>query len=271
MKKTAAKSGIQLKQFIAEAFGISNNKAKDIIDGRNVYVNNRRVWMASHVLNKGDVVEAREGAEVKSKAGIAVLYEDREHIVINKPAGVASNEGRGSAEDMLRKERKDNNILAAHRLDKNTSGAMLFVKGRAVLERYKKIWKEKQVKKTYLAVCEGEARFENRAVDTAVDGREALSHFCRVSSRAGLTLFRINIETGRKHQIRIHAASIGYPVAGDSEYGRVEVKNASARSAPRQMLHAYKLTFPASGKMVTITCPLPQDFMDLAKAAGYEG
>ncbi len=273
MKKTVSQNKVRLKEFLAESMGISNNRAKEIIDTRNVFVNDRRIWMAGHILNKGDCVEIKEYTEKKTPPvkSLNILYESGELIAVEKPAGMVSNEKKGSVEDILRRQKSNPKILAAHRLDKQTSGVMLFVKSRAILEKYKNIWKEHKVKKIYLAVCLGEARFESKQVDLLIENRLALSCFEKISSGNGLTFFKVTIDTGRKHQIRIHAASMGYPVVGDSEYGNKTVKNELARAASRQMLHAYELVFPEDGREISVKCEMPDDIKFFAEKAGFKG
>ncbi|HRU39318.1 MAG TPA: RluA family pseudouridine synthase, partial [Candidatus Goldiibacteriota bacterium] len=247
------------------------SKAKRIIDSKSVFVNDRRVWMASHMLNPGDRVSVNTEAQDKPADEIRILYRDENIIAVDKAAGMLSDGNAGSVEDLLRKKMKNPGIRAIHRLDRDTTGVNLFAADTRIFEAYKRMWEEKEVTKKYLAICEGEARFSETMVKIPVDGKPAMSYVRTLSKGYGITVFGVEIQTGRKHQIRVHLSSLGHPVLGDKEYGEKTVRPGWKKDIKRQMLHAAEISFvcPLSGKRIEIKPPLPADFKKAAALAGY--
>lgn len=266
MKKLRADKEITLKDFVAEKLKISKNKAKEIIDSRNVFVNNKRVWIATHTLKYGDIVEIVE-TQTNLPTKIDILYEDNYIIAVNKPANIISENEKNSIEDILRNQKNNKNIKAIHRLDKESSGILLFAKNFGIYERFKELWQKKDITKIYLAISHNEATFSNITIREPIDGKEAVSHVKLIKKGNGFSYFEVNIETGRKHQIRKHLASIRHPIVGDKIYGVKKVENNLIKNIKRQMLHAFKLLFthPYTGKKISITAPIPHDFEYLLK------
>lgn len=266
-----AEKPIELKAFLAGSLSISKSKAKELIDSKQVFVNNKRVWIASYGLAAGDAVsvEAREtGAR---PADIPVIYEDDNVIAVNKPPGIVSDRAGGSLESLLRKQTGNPKLCAIHRLDKETSGVILFAKAFKVLEAFKALWQDKGVEKVYYAVSTGEAGFKDRTITSPVDGKTAVSHLALIAKGCGLSAFRIKMETGRKHQIRVHLKSAGYPVLGDKTYGPNIMRSEWQKKIKRQMLHAYEISYadPFNGNKVRIRAPFPDDFLEMAAKTGY--
>jgi RluA family pseudouridine synthase len=258
---TVKNQNIKLVDFLSENLFISKNKAKKLVDSREVFVNNQRVWIASYILNRGDVVEYRDIFSFE-RGKIDIIYEDDFIIVVNKPPFIVTNEEENSVESFLRKEKGFESIRAIHRIDKETSGLVLFAKNNEVFEAYRKLWMKKEVKKVYLAISCGEAKFKEKRIVTPVDGKFALSLVKVVKIKNDFSMFEVEIKTGRKHQIRKHLASIGHPVVGDKEYYRGKIENDIVRSVPRQLLHSYKIEFycPFTGKPKKFFSPVPEDF-----------
>ncbi|WP_457638676.1 RluA family pseudouridine synthase [Persephonella sp.] len=268
MRRFKVNQKTTLKEFISEQLNISKNKAKELIDSRVVYVNNRRVWIATHLLEKGDIVELPSDIETgRWSIENSIVYEDSFIIAVNKPPFIESEGGRGTVEDLLRAYKKDRKIRAVHRLDRETSGLLLFAKNDAVFEKFKKLWQEKQVKKTYLAISHGEAKFKKKVVNIPVDKKYAKSFVYTKKVRSGFSLFLVEIPTGRKHQIRIHLSKIKHPVVGDKLYGPKEYDHPLVKNVKRQMLHSYTLSFfhPFLKKKITIKAPPMPDFINFGK------
>lgn len=201
----------------------------------------------------------------------AVVFESPDMLVIDKPAGVAVHGGSGlsfGVIEMLRKMRPEAHFLElVHRLDRETSGCLLIAKKRSSLRALHQLWRDAAVDKTYLALVEGEwqggkvemalrkiERSGERVVIVDPQGKPSLSYFHRVGGDAARSLMRVNIKTGRTHQIRVHAAASGHPIIGDQKYGGLTgrkhpPKEASAgRSAPQRLfLHAQSLEFQLPG------------------------
>jgi len=262
MKLITKENKIDLKSFIAKNFNISKSKAKNIIDGRQVFVNNKRAWIASYVLNKGDIVEIMDFNEKKEINEINIIYEDDYIVAVDKPSGIITDKSNNSFENLIRKKLKNENIRAIHRLDKDTSGVLLFAKNDVVFEKFKKLWQEKGVEKIYIAISLNEANFGKKEVKIPIEGKEAISYVEKIAINDGLTLFKIKTFTGRKHQIRIHLAKIGYPVLGDKVYGPNTIKDEKYKKIPRQLLHTFKIIYdcPFKNKKVVIQSGIPDDF-----------
>jgi RluA family pseudouridine synthase len=278
MKQWTVREKSDLKSFLSRELSVSKGKAKELIDSKNVFVNDQRIWIATHLLRQGDVVEVDYDAEPQTKAHeteIPVIYEDEYILAVDKPAGMVSDKAAHSVEDRIRKFLKDDKIRAIHRLDRGTTGVILFAKNDEVFERYKKIWEEREVKKTYLAVCHhmpGAQGFHEKKYFGKIGGRTAVSDIKQLKTAKGYTYFRVVIETGRKHQIRIHLAALRYPIVGDREYGINASGDPLIKQVKRQMLHSYQIAFtcPMTQEKRFIQAPLPADMKKLLKDLAME-
>ena len=244
-----------------------------------------------------------------------VVYEDADLAVLNKPAGMMVHAGSGQNEDARSKGTLVNALLyrfkklsstggdlrpgIVHRLDKDTSGLIVVAKNDRAHAALGEMFSTRQIRKTYLALVQGSVERPKGTINAAVardpvrrtrmttqpneNARSAVSHYevvRRLSSRFGkFTLLRVRIETGRTHQIRVHVASIGHPVVGDTLYGgagqltdQVAAQAAQSKAARRKaeperlklgrnFLHAAKLEFPhpTTGKLLQLEAPLPPE------------
>lgn len=217
----------------------------------------------------------------------AVLYEDDDFLAINKPAGVAVHGGSGLSHgviEALRAARPElRELELVHRLDRETSGCLLVAKRRSALRELHAQLREREMDKRYLALVCGrwalgtkkldmplktnEKQGGERMVRVHPEGQSAESTF-KVVERYGkhATLMEVNIGTGRTHQIRVHAAYAGHPVAGDEKYGDRECNDALKRFGLRRMfLHAHALTFlrPGTDERFTINAPLDAELQSV--------
>jgi 23S rRNA pseudouridine955/2504/2580 synthase len=212
----------------------------------------------------------------------AVIHEDRDLIVLNKPAGVAVHGGSGLSFGVIEALRAVHPQLQelelVHRLDRETSGCLLVAKRRAVLRELHALFREREMKKRYLALVVGRWPFGTKTIDLPLktnlkqggervvrvhaDGQHAVTTFRPVRHFAKLaTLMDIALGTGRTHQIRVHAAHAGHPVAGDEKYGDRE-RDAKLRpyGLQRMFLHAHSLGFERrGGEPFEVTAPLPAE------------
>jgi 23S rRNA pseudouridine1911/1915/1917 synthase len=244
MKRFTVRARTDLKQFVAASLGISRGKAKELIDARVVFVNDVRVWIATHQLGPHDRVDIADSGSAGTEPRLAVVFEDDDMIAVNKPPGLVANQAPDSVESRLRRERKLPDVQAIHRLDKDTSGVLLLAKDQATFEQAKMFWQQHQVQKTYFAICHGSARFSKTNVAEPVEGRRAFSRVELVHSSGDYSLFRVQTATGRKHQIRLHLKSIRHPIVGDKEHGVKTNPDPLTRSVSRQMLHCSRLSLP---------------------------
>lgn len=208
---------------------------------------------------------------------IEVLYEDDDILVVNKPAGMIVHPAPGRTEPSLTDELvrrypdmagvgSDERPGVVHRLDIETSGVMVFARNRAsylVLRR--EFETHAHIRKTYLAVVHGAPKRKNGTLDGPI-GRNrlrAVTHWTVLARKGPLALVEFRIETGRMHQIRIHAAELGCPVVGDRTYGNAAKDRALRVRPPRQLLHAVRLEFPhpRTNQMMRFVVEPPQEIV----------
>ena len=215
-----------------------------------------------------------------------LLYEDSELVVIDKPAGrivhpAPGHEDGSITEELVRRCPSMAGVGSAerpgvvHRLDRDTSGVMVFAKTRAAyLDLRRQFESHETIEKTYLAVVHGSPKVGKRSPDRfrmkgTIDGpvgREhlrAITHWNVLAKHGPVSLVEFRIETGRMHQIRIHAAELGCPVVGDRTYGDA-VRDRRLRTRPsRHLLHAVELSFlhPTTHRRVTFSAPPPADLV----------
>lgn len=206
-----------------------------------------------------------------------ILFEDRDILVVEKSAGEvvhpAPGYETGTMSDLLKvrypeianvgsKERPG----VVHRLDKDTSGVMVFARNQSAYLKLRKLFESHVgIEKTYLAVCHGSPKGRSGTLDSLIgrDHLRAVSHWELLQKKGGVSLIEFNIETGRMHQVRIHAAELGCPIVGDTTYGSRE-KDAHLRRRPtRTLLHAVRLAFkhPSSGEFVEFLSEPPADIV----------
>jgi len=225
------------------------------------------------------------------------LFEDEQVLAVDKPAGVAVHGGSGvsfGVIEQLRQARPAARFLElVHRLDRETSGILLVAKKRSALTRLQDQFRERETGKTYLALVAGAWPAGKKVIDQPLhkylqadgerrvrvvarddpDGMRAITLVKVQQALPGMSLLEVTIKTGRTHQIRVHLASAGHPIAGDDKYGDFEWNKALARQGLKRMfLHAWRLQFdhPASGERIALQAPLPpelQRFTDHARLA----
>ncbi|MEX2575493.1 MAG: RluA family pseudouridine synthase [Halofilum sp. (in: g-proteobacteria)] len=272
--------------------GVPRSRVYRLLRRGEVRVNGGRV-RASRRLAAGDrvrlpPVHGERYAEGRLPPGLlarlrdATLYEDEQALVLDKPAGIAVHAGTGLGGgliDGLRELRPDvARPELVHRLDRDTSGCLLIAKGRSALRRLQDELRAGGFEKIYHAVLLGDWAGPRTTVDARLQrympasgerlvradpaGRSARSHFERIGGADGLTLVEVRIETGRTHQIRVHAAGLGHPVAGDAKYGVRERERAlfAGGRAPRLLLHASGLGFTGTNGWVRVDSALPLEF-----------
>ena len=243
----------------------------------------------SYKVSEGDVVEVRapvpeEPQEITpADILIPIAYEDDDIIIFDKPAGLVVHPAPGHEDGTLvnafRWLRPDNiqpgteRPGIVHRLDKDTSGLIVVAKNEASRLHLLRVWRNREVRKEYVALVVGTVNEEQATIDAPIardpnnrkrmavvrGGRPARSQIAVKGRYPGFTLLDVEIETGRTHQIRVHCAFIGHPVAGDRIYGGFR------QNIPleRQFLHARRLRFPLpDGRPIDLQSPLPADLME---------
>ncbi|MCS6955900.1 MAG: RluA family pseudouridine synthase [Candidatus Calescibacterium sp.] len=249
----------KLVDLVSQNLKISKNKAKDIIDQKRVFVNKKVIWIASYNLEPNDLVEIAPPKEKCKQYDI--IYEDENFIVVSKGPEFIVNNSTDSLENILRKK-FGNSIKAIHRIDKDTTGLVLFAKNLEVFYKMKEKWNT--VEKTYYCISLNEAKFKFKEIDYPIDNKKAISTVILISKNNGLSLFKIRTFTGRKHQIRIHLKLIGFPILGDYVYGPSKTN----LIINRQMLHAYKIQFNYDNRNILLVSPISEDMQKIIKENG---
>ena len=273
---------------------ISRSMVQKLIEQKNIKVNGKET-KHSYKLKLNDEIEifVPEAKEINLKAQdipLNVIYEDNDIIVINKPKGMVVHPANGNPDGTLVNAvmNKCKDSLSGiggeirpgivHRLDKDTSGAIIVAKNDKAHIALSEQLKNHEVKKTYLAVVRGiikeneatinmpiaRSKKDRKKMDVDKDGKEAITHF-KVLGRYKnkYTLLQINLETGRTHQIRVHLSHIGYPIIGDEVYSNGK----NEWNVSGQCLHAWKLEFihPITGKKISLEAEIPEYLKNIIK------
>ena len=278
----------RIDAYISEKTEYSRTAVQRLIEENKIKVNGKKE-KASYKIQKGDIIEIDEepAREIELKAQdipLQILYEDSDIIVINKPKGMVVHPANGNPDGTL-----VNAIMAickdslsgiggkirpgiVHRLDKNTSGAIIIAKNDKAHINLSEQLKNHKIKKTYIALVRGVVKENNATINIPIgrskkdrkkmdvdkNGKDAITHFKVLKRFSDCTLLEINIETGRTHQIRVHLSHIGYPIIGDEVYSNGKNK----WNIVGQCLHAKSLDFkhPINGKSMHIEAPIPEYF-----------
>ena len=280
--RLTVKAKITLLPFLTgQLKGWSRSTIKKRLKSGCVSINDVQVTRHDHDLSVGDqvLVEASARGTSSMRPRLDILYEDRDLIAVNKPAGllsVRSPRGRephalGILRDQLSRRNKSIKLWPVHRIDRDTSGVLLFATSREKREVVMSGWGA--AKKTYLAIVEGCPKPAAGTIDQPLrldpviyqmhvgphpEARHAVTHFTTERSLSQRTLLRVELETGRQHQIRAHLAWLGHPVVGDERYGT---------AGARMGLHALRLiiTKPGTSQLLTFEAPAPADFLALLR------
>lgn len=281
-----ANAGLRLDKFLAEVYpDLSRSLVQKLIEDGQVSVDGQVMKPSSRVV-AGQVVEVRVpapqpvGIEPES-IPLQVVYDDPDLVVVDKPAGLvvhpAAGHARGTLVNALIARYPDLAIGTSlrpgivHRLDKDTSGLMVVAKNDVAQASLSDQIKDRLVLKEYISLVHGPLEAPRGTIDAPIGrdprnrkrmaivagGRPARTHFALKERFADYDLVEVRLETGRTHQIRVHFASIGHPVAGDRVYGRPDRE----LGLDRQFLHANRLGFrlPRTDEYVEFTSPLPAD------------
>ena len=285
-KEKKVNSNVELLTFLLDNFtSMSRNNIKKLLANQQILVNGAAVRQFDFLLAKGDIVsispyKVRKDGKRVSK--LKILYEDDELIVINKPAGlltIATDKEKEQTAyrlmmDYVREENPKNRVFVVHRLDKETSGVLLFSKSENLKDLLQDRWNDLVQTREYIAICEG---IFNKKEGTRVsyllptktnlmfsshkpnDGQKAITHYQVIEENEEYSILKVKIDTGRKNQIRVHMKDLGHNVVGDDKYG--SEKNPINRLG----LHARVLEFehPVNDKHFKFIADVPKEFLDL--------
>lgn len=266
-----------------EMYGISRNRIKDILQGHGITVDRKLVTQYNHILQPGQIVRVsrhKRSTELTNKL-VRIVYEDKDIIVINKSEGILSMESSAGQfcvktilDEYFKKRHFKCTAHVVHRLDRETSGLMMYAKSIETRKILEENWHDIVYDRRYVAVLCGEMEQEGGTVrswlrdnkayityssPTDNGGKLAITHYHRLRVKKGFTLAEMKLETGRKNQIRVHMKDLGLPIAGDMKYGNG--RNPLGRLA----LHAYRLNFyhPVTGEKMEFETPFPTPFVKL--------
>ena len=260
--------------------GKSRNNVKSLLSRKLVTVDGKPTSQFDTPLAPGQVVTILSVSAPKNDTlPFPILFEDEHLIVVNKPAkllSVATEKEKTRTAyhmvtDYVKSQHIDNRIFVLHRLDRDTSGVLMFARDPETKELFQSRWNEIVTRRGYTALVEGVPRPAQNTIrswlietkthmifsgDPGPGAKEAITNYEVIKAGSGYALLDISIDTGRKNQIRVHMKEMGHPVAGDKIYG--------ARTNPigRLCLHASELSFihPITGKPTTFTAKTPRDF-----------
>jgi 23S rRNA pseudouridine955/2504/2580 synthase len=284
----AASEGQRVDNFLLRLCkGVPRSHIYRILRSGEVRVNSARVD-PTYRLQAGDRVRVppmrladRSDKPAPQPVELPAVFEDEVLLVVDKPSGTAVHGGSGVSYgviESLRAARPQAKFLElAHRLDRETSGLLVLAKKRSALTALHAALREGKVRKCYLALVKGRWRDDKRRVDLPLkkyltksgerrvsvdrEGRESHTVFRRERAFRDCTLLSAELLTGRTHQIRVHLAHLGFPVAGDDKYGDFDLNRALAKQGLKRMfLHAFELEFkhPLSGDTMKLRSPLPE-------------
>lgn len=274
----------ELLSFLFSKFpNLSRNSVKSILSGHFVAVNGAPVSQYNLKLSKDDVViVSKQRISKKNRDNLPIIFENDEFIVINKPSGLltipSDNEKGRTAyrmvNDYLQQKDKHNRVYVVHRLDEDTSGVLMFAKNPKTKDILQKNWSEIVLRRGYYAVVEGKMEKQEGTLinylkenslnlmyvtNDKTNGKKCVTHYEVIKSNKQYSLLDVNIDTGRKNQIRVQLGHIGHHVIGDDKYGE------PVDPLKRLGLHAYKLTFihPTTKKLFEFTAEMPAEFDEL--------
>ncbi len=262
----------------------SRNNVKVLLRDKNVYVDGEVISQYNCVLKIGQNVEIKweKRTEEQKLRGLRIIFEDQYLVVIEKEAGVLSiatdkqkdNTAYSVLSEYLKKQDPANRIFVVHRLDKDTSGIMMYAKSQKIQKILQESWNDNILERTYIAVVEGKVEkpvgkiisylVESKALimyssQNPELGQKAITYYETIKTSKHYSLLQVNLETGRKNQIRVHMQDLGHSVVGDVKYG------AASNPIKRLGLHALVLSFkhPVSKEAMRFETETPKVFLGL--------
>jgi len=273
-----------LLPFLLETFkSQSRNSVKSLLSSHRVSVDGAPVTQFDFALVPGDtIIISNSPIRKKTRSNLPIIFENEEMIVINKPSGllsIASDKEKGATayrmlSDYVQQKDKHNRIFVVHRLDEDTSGVLMMVKNSKLQEALQDKWNDLVSKRGYYAIVDGQMKEKEGTIKSFLkknaqnlmyssrkkgDGQFAITHYKVIKENESYSLLDVNIDTGRKNQIRVHLGDLGNNVIGDDKYGN------PTNPIHRLGLHAYELdiTHPFTGKKLVFKAKIPEEFEKL--------
>ena len=287
IKNFTIQAPAELLPFVTENLPeIKRTRLKQMLAHNQIAVNGNPVSQFNHPLQPGDTVSVNFTREfqVFYNRRLKIVYEDDDILVVNKGYGLLSmgndkvKDGTAYSilKDYLKRKDPRNKIFIIHRLDRDTSGLMMFAKNEKAKEAMQHNWNNMVLNRRYVTVVEGEveephgvvrsylgetSQFEVFSTDDPSQGKLAVTRWTRLKEGSEYSLLEVELDTGRKNQIRVHMKDIGHPISGDRKYG------AEASPIHRLALHARTLRFihPVTRREMMFETPVPSSFIRLAR------
>ncbi len=287
IKNFSIQTPAELLPFVTENLPeIKRTRLKQMLAHNQIAVNGNPVSQFNHPLQPGDTVSVNFTREfqVFYNRRLKIVYEDDDILVVNKGYGLLSmgndkvKDGTAYSilKDYLKRKDPRNKIFIIHRLDRDTSGLMMFAKNEKAKEAMQHNWNNMVLNRKYVTVVEGDveephgvvrsylgetSQFEVFSTDDPSQGKLAVTRWTRLKEGSEYSLLEVELDTGRKNQIRVHMKDIGHPISGDRKYG------AEASPIHRLALHARTLRFihPVTRREMLFETPVPSSFIRLAR------
>jgi 23S rRNA pseudouridine1911/1915/1917 synthase len=273
-----------LSFLLATLSNTGRNSVKSLLSRGQVYVNGKSETVYNFPLQPGCIVTIQKDKKAEAAApfiGLKILHEDEDLIIIQKDAGLLSiataqeKDLTAYRQLMTHVQISDpkNRIFVMHRLDRDTSGVMMFAKSEKIQQAMQNAWKDVVKERLYVALVEGFVKKKSGTVSswlkesktlkmysspTPSDGQHAVTHYKVLNSNSQFSLLEVELETGRKNQIRVHMEDLGHPIVGDKKYG------STSKAINRLGLHARVLVFehPTTGKLMRFETEIPKVFLN---------
>ncbi len=291
---------MRLDQAVSRAFGLSRRAARDAVRDGRVDVDGKTCSEPGRDVSEDARISHQPGrpARRRVRSRLVILREDEDFLIVEKPAGLLTVPTAEQESDTLlarvldylhHRFRRRPVAFVVHRLDKDTSGSVVFARTRPALHFLQELFRRHAIGREYVAIVEGTppdsgvfsddlARdrpdLKRRVARAGQPGKRAVTHYRTLERLPGAALVSVELETGRTHQIRIHFSAAGHPIVGDRVYRESRKSRIESRrlEAPRQMLHARRLSFehPRTGALVKAECALPEDFLAVLECLAEE-
>lgn len=258
--------------------GMSKNKVKSLVKFNCIFVNDKNIVKLPYKVLKNDLIEIK--SKINTNNDFEIIYEDKNYLVVNKDSGLltisTSNTAKKYEDTLYKRVRKYLNskkeyAFIVNRIDAYTSGIVIFVKNEELKNKLQENWNKIVKKRGYTAIVEGvikeDGRIDNYLYEdkltfthsTKYGGKRAISNYRVIKYNDYYTMLDVNIETGRKNQIRVHFSEMGHPILGDKKY------YSKTNPLKRLALHHYEIDFidPISGKLLVFKKDTPKEFFDL--------
>jgi RluA family pseudouridine synthase len=292
-------AGLKLRQLLRNVTGLSSKQGNVLIDRGQVKLNGKIERFGSIVLKTGQKISWQSEGEAKATSVLELkknlndkdfVLDNSKYLVLKKPPGIPSQRTKDpkriNAEDLVdrwAKAKGYGRVILTHRLDRDTSGLLLFAKNEKMATIMTEWFKHREINKTYFALCHGVTKpargawshFLGKGIEVGgrqtyrvvrSGGQRAETDFEILQSGSGYSLWKLSPKTGRTHQLRVQLKEAGFPIVGDDLYGPRQAKG----DAPHHLLHAGELLLPPeSGLMAPLSAPFPSAFVEFCDRLGF--